>query len=329
MNEYISTFTTGFGEVINRMLPMSLKGVSIISVYDGLIHYQYSGDPSNIVAISYLNNSYYVIKVYKGSFLDFSNMARNIKNKPMRFFRNKGSFRIRFSRENHFEKVNNQVVVGLERFISKNTGMRVDRVNPENEFWFIIRSENIGFFGQLLRKRQFTEKNLSKGELRPEFAFLMVAYADILPKDTVCDPFAGHGAIPIQLVKLGFQNILVNDLNLECYNLLKNNKVFDYNTIRIINEDALVLQSVISKSIDVIVTDPPWGYYERILNIQLFYEKMLRSFRRVLKTEGKAIVLTARKDELVNATQNECVTIAGRIDTLVNGKKVGLFTLKF
>lgn len=330
MNEYISTFTTGFGEVIRHALPMSLKGVSVISMYDGLVHYRYSGNPSNITAISYFNNSYYVISKYQGKTLNFPAMARSLEKKTLQLLYGKGSFRIRFSRENHFEKVDNQVVTGTERFICRNSGMRVDRVNPQNEFWFIIRSENVGFFGQLLRKRQFTEKNLEKGELRPEFAFLMAVYAEVSPTDTVCDPFAGHGAIPVQLVKhFGIQNMVINDLDCGCHDLLKRIPVFSDKRIRITNEDALILKSVPSASIDVIVTDPPWGYYEEIEDIQSFYEKMFKSFRRVLKAGGKAIVLSARKNELINAARNEQVTIVNQLDTLVNGKKTALFYLKF
>ena len=46
MNEYISSFTTGFGSVIRRALALSLPGAETIAVYDGLVHYSYDGDPA-------------------------------------------------------------------------------------------------------------------------------------------------------------------------------------------------------------------------------------------------------------------------------------------
>ena len=165
MNEYISTFTTGFSEVIRRALTSSLPGCSIIAVYDGLIYYHYSGNPSDICAISYLNNSFHVIKKFQGDSLNFPCMAREITRKPLRPALRKGSFRVRFSRENRFEKVDDQIVSNVERAICRNCGMTVDRVNPQQEFWFIIRRENVGFFCQLLLKRQHTEKNLKKGRV--------------------------------------------------------------------------------------------------------------------------------------------------------------------
>ena len=271
MGEYISTFITGFGEVIRRALTISLPGCSIIAVYDGLVYYHYHGNPSNICGISYLNNSFHVIRKYQGSMLNFSCMAKDVTRKPLQPLYKRGSFRIRFSRENHFEKVDNQIVSGVERAICRDCGMRVDRLNPQQEFWFIIRRENIGFFCQLLFKRQSTEKNLEKGELRPEFAFLMAVYAEVSPADVICDPFAGYGAIPMQLVKhFDIQRMLINDLDRMRYTALKRIPYFKDANIQITNEDALVLESIPSQSVDVIVTDPPWGYYEKIDNIQIF-----------------------------------------------------------
>lgn len=329
MSEYISTFATGFGKVIRKALPMSLPGVSIISVFDGLIHYRYHGNLSNISRVSYFNNTYYVINKYTGETLSFSSMARGLAKKPLRLLYGKGSFRLRFSRENHFEKVDKQIVSAVEKLICKNSGMMVDRVNPQNEFWFIIRRENVGFFCQLLRKRTITEKNLEKGELRPELAFLIAVYAEVSPADVVCDPFAGHGAIPIQLVKhFGVQSMLINDLDRMCYTALNRIPLFKGVNIRITNEDALVLESVASQSVDAIITDPPWGYYKEIEDIQVFYEKMFKSFRRILKSTGKAIVLSARKDELIQAALGEHIMIVNQLDTLVNGKKAALFYLK-
>ena len=330
MSEYISTFTTGFNEIIRRALTLSLPGCRIIAMYDGLINYHYSGNPADICAISYLNNSFHVIRKFQGNRLNFNYMTREITKKPLRLVFGKGSFRVRFSKENRFEKVDDQVVSNVERTICRDCGMTVDRVNPQQEFWFIIRRENVGFFGQLLLKRQHTEKNLHKGELRPEFASLMGAYANASSSDIVCDPFAGYGSIPTQLVKqFGVKRMLINDLDRICYDSLKRIPLFNRAEIRITNEDALSLESIQSQSVDVIVTDPPWGYYEKMNNIQAFYEEMLKSFRRILKPDGRAIVLSARKEELKQAALNEGITIVEKLDTLVNGKKAALFCLKF
>lgn len=86
-------------------------------------------------------------------------------------------------------------------------------------------------------------------------------------------------------------------------------------------EDALQLESIKDNEISMILTDPPWGYYEDISNIEEFYNAMFKSFKRILKTEGRAVVLSARKKEIVAAVKNEKGYITKHIDTLVNGKK--------
>lgn len=56
---------------------------------------------------------------------------------------------------------------------------------------------------------------------------------------------------------------------------------------------------------------------------------MLRSFRRILKPNGKAVVLTARKAELLAAAEAAGAIIRDQLNTLVNGKKAALFTVQY
>ncbi len=216
MAKYISSFITGFDSVIGAAMTRLLPGVKIINVYDGLVYYSYSGNAQNINRLSFFNNSFLVYKVYKGSSLSFDKMVSQASI-PVDRGERPGTFRVRFSKENQFTKVGKQTAFAAEKIISSKNKMKVDRVNPQSEYWFIIRSENIGFFGKLLRKRKITEKTLHKGELRPEFAFLMCAFAGIKHNEIICDPFAGYGAIPIQAVQShGIEKIYVydNDKNL-------------------------------------------------------------------------------------------------------------------
>lgn len=330
MSEYISSFITGFDEVIKRALPLLLKGVKIIAVYDGLIHYSYKGNPQFIKDIIFFNNSFRVIKKYRGSDLEFSKMVSRVEvqNKPRT--QRMSTFRVRFLLENQFSKVDRQITALAEKKVCKETGMFVDRVNPQHEFWYIIRSENVGFYVELLRKRKTTEKTLNKGELRPEFAFLMCVFANIRNSDVICDPFAGYGAISQQLLENFTVNYLyVNDIDKTLVGRLKKLPQLQKDGVTILCEDALQLHSIKDNSIDIVITDPPWGYYEQIEDITFFYTKMIQNFRRILKPQGKAVVLSARKTELIVASQNEHIRIVKQIDTLVNGKKAAIFYIQF
>ncbi|HHY24226.1 MAG TPA: methyltransferase [Clostridiaceae bacterium] len=333
---YISTFTPGFESVIKNILPVILKGSKIINVNSGLVSYKFNGDPTSILEVVIFNNSYHVIKSFTGKKLSFHKMVNEIihsKNKYLNQnelkFRGK-TFRIRFSKENRFTKVNKQVVTKAENEVAKATSLIVNRLNPETEFWYIIRRENIAYYAQLLSKRTYTEKNLNKGELRPEFALLIAYWAQIKANDVVMDPFAGYGSIPLQIYKnLKFHKLIVNDIDINKVKYIK--KLFakfkEAKNVEIICKDSMCLPNIGDKTIDKIIADPPWGIYEEIGDIQDFYHNLLVEFKRVLKDEGEIIILTSGKIELENAASSCGLKIFDKIDTLVNGKKAGVFKL--
>lgn len=322
---YISNYTTGFKDIIKKDLPKQLVGVEFIELYDGLIVYEYNGNASNIKKIKYLTNSFKVIKSFYGKNLSFPKMvsdSQKIKNIP---YIPANSFRVRFSKENQFSSVPKNIVSLAEQHFCRSTRMRIDRVNPKTEFWYIIRRENVGFLAQLLEKRSVTEKKLNKGELRPEFAYLMCCCANIKPGSVVCDPFCGYGAIPKQLIK-SFKpsSVFISDIDSDKTFELK--KIFKkYNNINIDKADATKLSHINSNTIDAVITDPPWGIYEKIDDISAFYSQMLIEIFRILKTSGCLVCLSAKKEEFKQACDANGILIVNQIDTLVNGKKAAVF----
>lgn len=326
MAEYISTFITGFSDVVRKQLLVDLPNAQVISVFDGLIYYQFDGDLRWIKQIEYFNNTFFVLTFFRSRSLSFSQMVNNTCKGRSNFLINKGTYRIRFSRENKFEKVDAKIVAAAEHHVFSCSNLRIDRVNPTTEIWFIIRTEGVGFYCQLVSKRSTTEKHLELGELRPEFAGLMCGLAHITTQSVLCDPFCGYGAIPKQLVKYYRPKmILVSDIDGHKIQNLKRNDVFHRNNVSMNIADAFCLVHIRDHSVDAIITDPPWGFYEHIDNIEEFYTLMLQEFRRVLKQAGEIIVLSARKDEFTAAAASTNMIIKRKIDTLVNGKKASVF----
>jgi len=330
MAEYISSFTTGFGEVIAKNIHLHLKGVDVVDVYDGLIHYRYNGNPIDINRVFYFNNSFLMLRFFKGKQITFNRMVSDVSSKKLQYLKANGTFRIRFSQSNQFAKVDKNITLNAEAAVSRATHMRIDRLNPTTEMWYIIRDEGFGFYGQLLNKRTATEKNLNKGELRPEFAYLMCCSGDIKRTSVIIDPFAGFGSIPLQIKKhFPFKHLIVNDNEKDKVNKLRKSPLANDSRIQIICKDALALSDISNESIDTIITDPPWGYYENIENIEVFYEKMFEEFIRISKKDGSMVVLSARKDEFqVAVNKYPILTIVKSIHTLVNGKKAAVFILK-
>jgi 23S rRNA G2445 N2-methylase RlmL len=312
VTEYVSTFTTGFGEIAAQALPSLLPGASVLRVHDGLIYYAYAGDPSDINQVPFFNNSFYVLRFFEGDKLSFHRMV--IEDK-LRVPIAEGTFRVRFSQSNRFVKVDRQIARRTENAIMKSSRLKLDRLNPSTEFWYVIRDEGFGFYGQLLQKRAAKEKNLHQGELRPEFACLMCLLGNPARESVILDPFAGYGAIPAQIAKhFDVKRLIANDI--------------DPGKAQPMREDALHLTSVADAGVDLIITDPPWGYYEGIDDIGQFYRDMLREFIRVLKRNGRAVVLSARKEEFAGAVESTgAFAIEQVIHTLVNVKKAGVYVL--
>lgn len=329
MAEYVSSFITGFQDVVKKDLVQRLPSCKIISIYDGLVHYQYAGNSRDLENIIYFNNTFFVLKTWKGKGLNFPSMVGAVSSEKKYYLINKGSFRVRFSQENQFAKVDKNIARRAEETVLQNSRLTLDRLSPTTEIWYSIRREGFAFCGQLITKREFTEKNLNKGELRPEIAYLISSFADIQKDDVILEPFCGYGSIPVQLVKkFHFSKLYASDIDNEKISMnrrkkqLKNNPCLDLR-----QADAFNLSHIEDKSINLVITDPPWGFYEDIGDVKTFYKKMFASFDRILKDEGRIVILSARKEELEEVISELGYKIEACLHTLVNGKKAGLYKI--
>ena len=331
MAEFISSFITGFQHVVEKNLPQILAGVKILHVFDGLIHYQYAGDSHNLDKIIYFNNTFFVLKTMKGKGLNFPSLVGAVSSEKKYYLINKGTFRVRFQNENQFVKVDKNISKKAEETVLHNSKLHLDRLSPTTEIWYSIRREGFAFCGQLISKREFTEKNLNKGELRPEIAYLICCYADLNQDDVVAEPFCGYGSIPVQLIKkFRFQKLFASDIDKEKISInMQKKQLTDNPQIELSVNDAFVLPQIIDRSVDVVITDPPWGYFEQIDDIGEFYKKMFTSFKRILKENGRMIILSARKDEIEKTALEMNVQILSSLHTLVNGKKASLYKMTF
>lgn len=332
MAEFISSFITGFQSVVESDLAARFPKIKILNLFDGLIHYRFDGDSRELEKIIYFNNTFFVLKTMKGKGLSFPSLIGAVTSSKNYFLVNKGSFRVRFQNENQFAKVDKNLTRRAEDYILSNSKLKLDRLSPTNEVWFSIRREGFAFCGELISKREFTEKNLNKGELRPEIAYFICCYADIKSEDTILEPFCGYGSIPTQLAKkFRFKKLYISDIDTERVNLTKSRKQISNAPEGLIDcqvADAMSLNNIEDKSISLVITDPPWGYYEDIDDINDFYNRMFRSFDRVLKTDGRMVILSARKEELEQTAVANGFKIKNSLHTLVNGKKAGVYLIE-
>lgn len=332
MAKYISTFITGFEEVIHKEIKKVLPRVKIIKIYNGLIFYEYKGN-LDIQKIFFFNNTFEVIREFKNntSFNDMVNKIINNKNKIYSLRNNYNSnqtFRIRFSLNNQFFKVRKDIVKKIENYTVKNSCLKVNRLNPDIEFWFIKRTD-IQICCRLLTKRLSNEKILMKGELRSELAYLLVACAKINKDSVIWDPFAGYGSIPNQIIKhFVFKRTYISDISIQKINMLKTKKAFKSRNVVINCCDINKQKFIKEDKIDFIITDPPWGLFDKIDDIKKLYSNMLSSFHKVLSPTGSVFLLTARKNEFEEIIKYSPFKIEKRYNILVNGKKASIYKIK-
>ena len=328
MAEFISSFITGFQNVVSDDLIRRIPGIKILNCFDGLINYRFDGDSHQLEKIIYFNNTFFVLKTMKGKGLNFPSLVGALCSSKNYFLVNKGSFRVRFIQENQFAKVDKNLARKAEEYILANSKLKLDRLSPSNEVWFSIRREGFAFCGELISKREFTEKNLHKGELRPEIAYLMCCYAQLEKGSVIADPFCGYGSIPVQLAKrFNCQKLFASDIDEEKIKMLEQGFLHGNAAVDLRQADAFELPQIPDAALDAVITDPPWGLWEDISDMEGFYKKMFQSFKRILKPDGKMIILSARTTELENAVSAAGFSIKNSLHTLVNGKKATLYVI--
>lgn len=95
--------------------------------------------------------------------------------------------------------------------------------------------------------------------------------------------------------------------------------------------DALSLDKIPDNSISKIITDPPWGIFQKTtLSLVDFYFKMLKEFLRVLKKNGMAVILIGQP-EIFEDAMEKCSgdwDVLGKYRILVSGQKAVLYKLR-
>lgn len=332
---YFSTFISGFSDLIEEILKKQFQDVKINSLLDGLVIFETSAPQEKIKSLKYFNNSFILLSrvettpetsnasIVKKLYQDthFKNIRKYI------LYNRKHSFRTIISRENQLTSINNEIIRKIEHKIQLETGLSVNRQNADYEIWFLIRKEGCAFLGIRITK---LKKDYAKGELRQELAHLLCLLSEPQREDIFLDPFAGVGAITQELaINFPYKKITTGERDPKSLTILRQ-RLLKKRGVFIEHLDALNLKSIESKSIDKIITDPPWGFYkQQKTDFNWFYTKMLTEFIRVTKSGGIIIILTGKKDVFENVINSlkDKATLLKKYDILVSGKKAGAYKL--
>ncbi len=339
MKLYFSTFISGTQEIIEDILKKRSGKFKIKFLLDGLVIYESSYPEREIRNLRFFNNTFLLLRSFEyrqsnqkslekmvGAVAQDSRIFRGLKRSlpPKRKF-----FKVVTSLENQTVSVDRDLLKRFEARISEGTDLRLSVKNSNLEFWFLLRREGKGFFGVRLTYPYEADKQGARGELRAEIAHLMCVVSDPNPKDIVLDPFAGHGAIPFERAgSFPYKSVIAVEKDKELSELLKQN--LRRKGLSVFQGDALALTIVKDRSVDKIITDPPWGVFEGTdMPLVDFYGAMLNEFSRVLKERGLAVVLAGRAEAFKQALDRLSARweILAQYPVLISGQKATLYKL--
>lgn len=336
---FAATFITGFRNEVFKLLEKKLNNVKIIDVYDGLIIFE-TNEINQLQKLPFLNNVYYVISYMEAHsdkfdknvayLLNNTNAVRYDVMKSILGNRKYRTFKIKPIFENQPTKVEFKNLVKIEQEISNGMNIRLEKRNPDLDFLILQRSERKIFFLLKLTYNRLNEKRIALGSLRPELSYLLLSLANTNDDNIILDPFCGSGAIIKTLVKnFKYNMCFASDIDEELVNNLKreykNNKINLFIKIK----NALMLDNFEDDFIDIIITDPPWNLFNKTDdNFIEFYNKMLLEMARILKQNGKVVILMGNVNDFEKALGiNNQFNIDNQISTLVNGKKAIAYVL--
>lgn len=337
--KYFATFISGLQEPIESLLKCNIDDCCINLLLDGAVVFETNRSYDQL-GMNCFNNIFAIINIKKvnsnSSCLE-RYIKELIKNKTPSDVIAKNSkkiktFRIILSSENQLIAINKGIKTQLEKIISQQSKLLLNRSKSDTEFWVLYRSEGYCFFMKRLSKHITYDKLLNKGELHPELSYILNYIAEPSKNDICLDPFCGYGSIPLQRLKHFPTNKFYafdNDKSVLSIAKLKLKKHIN-STCIIKNVNFNSIEEVIdAESIDNIITDPPWGLFENIQNINEFYKNILSTCIKLVKPNGNIVILTAKKAEMLSAinTTKNCSLIK-TYNILVSGKKAGVYLIK-
>lgn len=335
---YASSYISGLGNIVEKILKNRIKDVKIIKNLDGLIIYKTSKS-LDLKNFQCFNNTFLVLGMEKtNSSSPFQNSISSLTKKinidietvynNLKIKQN-SSFKILCIDKNQPTSIDFAVITPVEKQIQSKFKIKVGFRKHDLDFVFIRRNENIIIFALKLTYNRVTEKQLPGGALRPELSYLLAYMSNIKSSDIIIDPFCGHGSIPKEIVKyFNYNMVFASDINETLINQLKLEYKKNKKNFFIKQRDALDLSYFKDGFIDKIITDPPWNIFDKTEeNFVEFYTKMLSEFNRILKQDGICTILMGNISDFETALINSNFKIYDKFNILVNGKKANVYKL--
>ncbi len=298
-----------------------LVELSQIRNQNGLLFFEYRGDPKNLLNLRSTEDIFYLAGYDENIPLDWTGL-RAIENIILRsrqldtglsiYKKVRGTskkritFRVvaRKQGEHRYRRVDAQKAV--EKGIQQRYGSHWKVVEDEAdvEIWLTLLHRE-AFFGLRLSTRTMRHRTYKiqhiPASLRPTVAYAMVFLSDPQPDDVFLDPMCGAGTILIERAIAGrYQLILGGDSDPRAVATTLQNIGSKYKPIDIRQWNAIDLP-LENSSIDKAVSNLPFGKQigTRKSNLRL-YPAFFREMIRVIRSGGRLVVLTGEKQLMKN-----------------------------
>ena len=327
---FLAQCTAGLQDFVAEQLELDFSAVDIAHTEEGLV--VFSGSGIDVKNIPYTNNLFHVLQPLKSGSMDglltsCAHETRWHQTAQQSMSKNEKSFRLFLSDENRLVSADHVKLDKLIWQIEQQCGLRHTSHRPDTEFWLFKRRGGTAYFCKRLTKNRMTEKDLKPGTLRPELAQTLCLMSEPSAKDIFLDPFAGSGAIALARKAWPYEMMFVSDIAPEKVQLIKKNIPHTKKPIIVRTADALNLDKIEDGFIDKIVTDPPWGLFDKtIKDIPDFYKNALKEMCRVVKPDGLIVMLTAQRELIADLSRHfsGLISLEHRYDILVSGKKASI-----
>ncbi len=310
--------------------------VGLVAKEDGLLIFESQAAPKEVASFRFLNNVYLVIHQLAKADGITNALTVLLRSKDWHrpllrnVTRKEHTFRLVLSDENQLVAGDRHLIASLNAIIQRLTHLRLSPRGANVELWILRRRSGQIFLCKRLSRRSRTERDLEKGELHPELAHLLCLLSEPHQTDIFLDPFAGSGAIPFARTHYPHNMIFAFDRRESKVNLMRARKKKS-ELLRIRKRSPLILRvgdaldlDRIEDGFDKVVTDPPWGFYDDLLDNPLtFYRSVLEELCRAVKPGGLVVLLLGDRDlpGLLSAAFPDRLELIVRYDILVSGKK--------
>ena len=316
---FYATFISGFDPLVAKL--MHRDGMDVVRLMDGAVEFESKTIPADI---PYLNNMFIVLR--RLSHTNLNKLAQDvIANQTERIPFKPKNFRVFVSQENELVSLSGSLMHDVVETFTRISRSPFSPRQAEAEFWLLARSEGVSY---CLYRLTSVKKHCAKGELRPELATLLCEYSDPKDNDIMLDPFAGSGSIPFarSRLKASFHGIFASEINAELVEAIKRKarKIPNGKMQRsfFVRQQDFLANTFQPDYFSAIVTDPPWGIYEPIPHD--FYPSVLKEFARILKPNGRLVMLTAYPD--VSSMMPPSFKPVSEYHILVSGQKATVFS---